>query len=156
MPGSEKVVTSGNRIARALIIGSARAGMAVSPSFVLAFWVRAFTRHALERGRRMIGERHAAIRLFAGIAAPFSRLDFDIGGRYVTVEVVPWLTWFRSSIYARALSNSDLIDLSRRFSSKVRLRVIIPSGPAMPVAPYPGVLSDTTDEVMEWLITTYL
>jgi hypothetical protein len=156
LPGSMNAATAGNRISRAFIIWPARAGMAFSPSFLLAIWARAFTRRALKRGRRLIAERHVAVRLLASTAAPFSRLEFDIGGKCVTVEVVPWLAWFRSSIYARALSKSDLIDLSRRFSSKVRLRVIVPSGPPLPLAPYPGALSDAIDEILEWLITTYL
>jgi hypothetical protein len=156
VPGSAKAATARNRISRVFIIWSARAGMALSPSFLLALWARAFTRHALKRGRRLIEKRHVALRLLASTTSTFSRLEFDIGGKCTTVEVVPWLAWFRSSIYARALSKSDLIDLSRRFSSKVRLRVIFLYGPPLPVAPYPGALSDTTGEILEWLIATYM
>lgn len=130
--------------------------MALLPSFALAAWARTFTGRAVERGRKMLAECSAPVRVLAGSAAPFSKLDLDIGGKFVTLELVPWLTWFRSSIYSRALSRSDLIDLSRRFSTRVRLRFIVPSGPPLPVTPYPGALSDTTGEFLEWLIAKYL
>lgn len=130
--------------------------MALFPTFLLAAWARTFTRYGVRRGRKILAERSAPVRVLAGAAAPFSRLDLDIGGKFVTVEMVPWLAWFRSSIYSRALSKSDLVDLSRRFSCRVRLRVLVPSGPPLPVAPYPGVLSVTGGEVLEWLINKYL
>ncbi len=143
-------------ISRAAIICSARAAMALSPSSVLAAWARTFCRRGVKRGRKALAGRSAPLRALAGSAAPFSRLDLDIGGKLITVEVVPWLAWFRSSIYWRALSSSDLLDLSRRFSSKVRLRVIAPSGLPLPVAPYPGVASLATGDVLEWLTGRYL
>lgn len=146
----------GNRFHRAVIIGSARAGMALSPSFVLAAWARVFTRRAVKRGRKILEECSAPVRVLAGSVSPFSKLDLDVGGKLVTVDIVPWLIWFRSSVFSRALSKSDLMDLSRRFSNKVRLRAIVPSGPPMPLAPYPGALSDTTSDVLEWLIEKYL
>jgi hypothetical protein len=113
--------------------------MAFSPSSVLAAWARTFTRRGVKRGRKVLAGLSAHVRVLAGSAAPFSRLDLDIGGKSVTVEAVPWLAWFRSSIYSRVLSSSDLLNLSRRFSRKVRLRVIAPSGLPLPVAAYPGV-----------------
>src|SRR5664280_2807209 len=113
--------------------------MALSPSFVLAAWARVFTRHAVKRGRNILAACSAPVRVLAGAASPFSRLDLDVAGKLVTVDMVPWLTWFRSSVFSRALSKSDLVYLSRRFSCKVRLRAIVPSGPPVPLAPYPGV-----------------
>ena len=129
--------------------------MAVSPSFILAAWARRSTRCAVRRGLRILAGYSAPMRVLAGTAAPFSKLELVIGGKSLTVEAVPWMAWYRSSIYSRALSTSDLVDLSRRFSSKVRLRVIIPSGPPLPVALYPGVASEASGEVLEWLIGKY-
>jgi len=146
----------GNRFYRAVIICSARAGMALLPSYVLAAWARVVTRRAVKRGRKILKECSAPVRVLAGTAAPFSKLDLDIGGKLVPVDMVAWLTWFRSSVFSRALSKSDLMDLSRRFSRKVRLRAIVPAGPPVPLAPYPGVISDTTGDVLEWLIRKYL
>jgi len=130
--------------------------MAISPPCLLALWARLFIKRTVNSGRKILAETAAPVRVLAGIATPFSSLDLEIGIRLLTVETIPWLTWFRSSIYSRALSKKDLMDLSRRFSCKVRLRVIIPSGPRLPVTYYPGVLSDATDDVLDWLIEKYL
>jgi hypothetical protein len=151
-----KTASAGDRFSRAVIICAARAGIALSPASVLAAWARAFTRRAVKLGRGVLAESSAPVRVLAGTAAPFSRLELDIGGKPVTVEVLPWLAWFRSSVFCRALSKSDLIDMSRRFSCKVRLRAIVPSGPPLPIAAYPGVLSDATGDVLEWLINRYI
>jgi hypothetical protein len=91
------------------------------------------------------------VRVLSSATAPFARLDIEIADRPITVEMVPLLAWFRSSIYSRALSRSDLVDLSRRFSSRVKMRVVVPPGLRMPMAPYPGAASDATGEVLEWL-----
>ncbi|MBU1670619.1 MAG: hypothetical protein KKF41_16195 [Actinobacteria bacterium] len=142
------------RVQRAAMIGSARAGIAVCPSRLLAAWARALVRRGQRKGERMITGRSALVRLLTGTAAPFSRIAVEIGGRSVTIEIVPWLTWFRSSAYCRYLTRADLMDLSRRFSCKVRLKAIPPAGPPLPLATYPGVVSEAGADVLEWLINT--
>ncbi|MHB8895684.1 MAG: hypothetical protein ACYC99_10990 [Candidatus Geothermincolia bacterium] len=134
----------------------AKAVLRVTPTRILAPCSRAVTRHSVRRGRKILAKRSACVRVIASTAAPFARLDLEIGDRLVTVEMVPWLAWFRSSIYSRALSRNDLVDLSRRFSSKVKMRVIVPPGLRIPVASYPGAMSDATGEVLEWLIGKYI
>jgi hypothetical protein len=42
--------------------------------------------------------------------------------------------------------------MSRRFSRKVRLRAVPLSGPPLPLAAYPGVVSDTASDLLEWII----
>lgn len=130
--------------------------LTVTPPSILAAWTRWFTRHAIRRGRNILSGYSAPVRVLATATAPFARLDLEIGDRLLTVEVAPWLAWFRSSIVSRALSRGDLVELSRRFSSRVRLRVVVPPGLRMPMAPYPGAVCDATGEVLEWLIGRYL
>jgi hypothetical protein len=137
-------------------MSAAKAGIAVSPSRTLASWARAFTRRGVKKGRKILAEYSAPMRVMAAAAAPFSKLELVVGEKSLTLEAVPWMAWFRSSIYWRALSTSDLVELSRRFSCKVRLRVIVPPGPPLPMALYPGVASDASGEVLEWLIGRYL
>lgn len=148
--------STGSACARALILFTAKAGIAVLPAFCLAGLGRASTRRAVRRGRKLLSRCSAPVRVLAGTAAPFSRLEVDIGGKPTYVEAVPWLTWFRSSIYSRVLSKADLLELSKRFSCKVRLRVIVLSGPPLPVASYPGVVSDAAGDALQWLIEKYM
>jgi|GEM_PF-1615674 len=147
---------SRNRFPRAVIMSAAKVGIAVSPSFVLASWARAFTTRGVRRGCKIFAGYSGPMRVIAYTAAPFSKLELVVGKKSLTLEAVPWIAWFRSSIYWRALSTGDLLELSRRFSCKVRLRVIVPPGPPLPMALYPGVASDASGEVLEWLIGRYL
>lgn len=140
------------RIQRAAMIGSARAGIAVCPSRLLAAWARSFVRRGQRKGERMITGRSALVRLLSGTAAPFTRITVEVGRKSAAIEIVPWLTWFRSSAYCRYLTRADLMDLSRRFSCKVRLRAIPPTGPPLPLSTYPGVVSEATADLLEWLI----
>lgn len=140
-----------DRITRLAIVLTARAGIALLPPFMLASWARAFTRRGMKRGTRMLERRPAHVRALAAAAAPFARLELDIGGRFVAMEPVPWLTWFRSSIYFGVLRSNDLLDLLTRFSTRVRLRAVVLSGPPVPLVPYAGAAFDASTEILEWL-----
>lgn len=139
-----------------LITGAATCAIAITPRPVLAWTTRRWVAGAVRRGERKLAKGSTLKRVLSGAVTPLSVLVFEIGGREVDVRLVPWLAWFRGSIYYRVLSRGQLLTISRRFSEKVSMRVVLPAGLSVPVGLTPGVAVEATGAVLEWLIDRFL
>jgi len=140
------------RVGRWLIMNVARTSIPIAPGFLIAAYTRMFLRSGVRRGEEMLQGGSFSARVLARTVSPFSAIVLDVGGKDVEVRALPWLTWFRSSVYFKLLSRNDLVELMSRASEKIRLRVLVPYGPQLPVALYRGVAADATGEILEWLI----
>ncbi|MBU4193623.1 MAG: hypothetical protein KKE79_07495 [Actinobacteria bacterium] len=144
------------RLTARLITGTTSCAIAVTPRFLLAWTTRRWVAGAVRRGERKLAKGSCLKRVLSGAVTPLSVLVFEIGGKEVDVRLVPWLAWFRGSIYYRFLSRGQLLSISRRFSGKVSTRVLLPAGLSVPVGVTPGVAVEATGVVLEWLIDRFL
>jgi hypothetical protein len=139
-------------VAARVITGSAACAIAITPRPVLAWTTRRWVARAVRRGERKLTGGGTMRRVLSGAVTPLSVLVLEIGGKNIELRLVPWLAWFRGSIYYRALSRGQLLAISRRFSQKVRMRVLLPAGLSVPVGLTPGAAVEATGAVLEWLI----
>lgn len=140
------------RFAASLITCTATCAIAITPRPLLALTVRRSVNRAIRRGERTLASGGRLRRVISETVTPLSVLLVEIGGKEVAIRLVPWLAWFRNSIYYRFLSRGQLLTISKRFSEKVSMRVLLPAGLSVPVGLTPGVAVEATGAVLEWLI----
>lgn len=144
-----------SRAARGFLVYAARAWIYLSPGPLVAAGTRVFMMRGSGKGLKILEAGSFPSRVLARAAAPFSVLTLEVGGRRVEVDMVCWLAWFRTTPYYRLLSRKDMVDISSRVSGKTRLRMIVPPGAPLPVAPYPGAAVDATGEVLSFLVERF-
>lgn len=146
---------SGGTAGRALA-AACRAAITVTPGPLLTSIVARSIRRSVRRGERKLIEGGRLSRALHGIASPFTSITLQMGPKIVTFRLLPWLVWFRGSFYCRVLSRDDMIGISGCFSEKTGLRIIIPSGPSLPVGFRAGTLVEVTGSALEWLVDRFL
>jgi len=140
------------RFAARLITCTATCAIVVTPRPLLSWTTRRWIAQAVRHGERKLAGGSTLKRVLSSAVTPLSVLVLKIGGREVDLRLVPWLAWFRGSIYYRALTRGQLLSISRRFSEKVSIWVLLPVGLSLPVGLTPGVAMEATGAVLEWLI----
>ena len=140
------------RFAARLITCAATCAIAVTPRPLLAWTTRRWIAQAVRRGERKLARGGSLKRVLSSTVAPLSVLVLEIGGREVDIRLVPWLAWFRGSIYFRTLTRGQLLSISRRFSEKVSMQVLLPAGLSLPVGFTPARAVEATGAALEWLI----
>lgn len=141
-----------SRLAAWLTTGTATCAIAITPGPLLASTVRRSVARAVRRGERKLSSGGVLKRVLSGTATPLSVVVVEIGGRNVEVRLVPWLAWFRNTVFYRVLSREQLLSVSRRFCEKVGVRVLLPAGLSVPVGLTPGGAVEATGAILEWLI----
>ena len=140
------------RFAARLITRIATCAIVVTPRPLLAWTTRRWIAQAVRRGERKIARGGTLKRVLSSAVTPLSVLVLEIGGREIEIRLVPWLAWFRDSIYYRSLSRGQLLTISKHFSEKVSMRMLLPAGLSLPVGLTAGVAVEATGSLLEWLI----